>query len=55
MKEKLKKIFEKYKILLNENQLLQFEKYYQFLVEENKKSILNVIRPALPDDAPEAG
>ena len=43
MKEKLKKIFEKYKILLNENQLLQFEKYYQFLVEENKKYNLTSI------------
>ena len=43
MKEKIKKIFEKYNILLNKNQILQFEKYYQFLVEENKKYNLTSI------------
>lgn len=43
MKEKIKKIFEKHNILLNKNQILQFEKYYQFLVEENKKYNLTSI------------
>ena len=43
MKEKIKKIFEKYNILLNKNQISQFEKYYQFLVEENKKYNLTSI------------
>lgn len=43
MKEKIKKMFEKYNILLNKNQILQFEKYYQFLVEENKKYNLTSI------------
>lgn len=43
MKEFLKELFEKYNIQINETQLDQFEKYYQYLVQENEKFNLTAI------------
>lgn len=43
MKEFLKDLFKKYKIEVSEKQLDQFEKYYQYLVEENEKFNLTAI------------
>ena len=37
MKELIKEIFEKYNFSLNETQIEQFEKYYNYLVQENEK------------------
>lgn len=43
MKELIKKIFEKYNFSLNETQVEQFEKYYDYLVQENEKYNLTAI------------
>lgn len=43
MKELIKEIFEKYNFSLNETQIEQFEKYYNYLVQENEKYNLTAI------------
>ena len=43
MKDFLKQLFDKYKITINEKQLDQFEKYYNYLVQENEKFNLTAI------------
>lgn len=43
MKEFLKELFEKYSVLASEKQLDQFEKYYNYLVQENEKFNLTAI------------
>lgn len=43
MKEKIKTIFKKYKIDINDEQAAKFEQYYDFLIEENKKYNLTAI------------
>ncbi len=43
MKEKIKNIFNKYGFELKEQQLDQFEKFYNYLIEENKKFNLTAI------------
>lgn len=43
MKDKLEKIFKNYKISLNSTQINQFDLYYSFLIEENKKFNLTAI------------
>ncbi len=43
MKEKIKEIFSKYSIEINDLQAEKFVKYYDFLIEENKKFNLTAI------------
>ncbi len=43
MKEKIKNIFSKYGFELTDKQLSQFEKFYEYLIEENKKFNLTAI------------
>lgn len=43
MQEKLIKIFKKYDIIIEKNQGEQFEKYFNFLIEENQKYNLTAI------------
>lgn len=43
MKDFLKELFEKYNIQVNDKQLDQFEKYYEYLVQENEKFNLTAI------------
>ena len=43
MKEKIKEIFSKYSIEINDLQAKKFVKYYDFLIEENKKFNLTAI------------
>lgn len=47
MKELIKEIFEKYNFSLNETQIEQFEKYYNYLVQENEKYNLTAITQPL--------
>lgn len=47
MKELIKEIFEKYNFSLNETQIEQFEKYYNYLVQENEKYNLTAITQTL--------
>ena len=43
MKDRLSQVFAQYNIILNEKQCEQFQKYYQFLIEENQKYNLTAI------------